>query len=279
MSAVDPDLPKDPAAYRRRTSSGLRFGALVAFGVVCVLAGAGLAVLGPRLTPGKPTAAPLAAAPAGPITPAAETTLAVEVRSPTADEVVRLNARIASLETQGARTTEAAAAALAAAQLVDASQGSRPFARELAALRAAAPTLPELTQLARLAETGAPSRTALAASFPPYAAQAVRRAHKPPRDGELSQQLSYLVARIVTVRRIDETTGGSPDAVIARAEQALEEGEVVAALRALDGLPPRAREALEPWRRDAERRAEIDREIAALRNRAVRALQAPGPPA
>lgn len=246
--------------------------------MLCVLAGAGVAMFGPRLLPARgERPAPASARPA--VAPSSPPTLPIVVASPTADEVARLNARIATLENQGARTTEAAAAALAAAELVDASQGSRPFGRELATLRAAAPGLPELARLTRLAETGAPSRTALAASFPAYAAKAARRARKPQRDADLAQHIAYVAAKVVIVRRVDETAGSSPDAILARAEQALEEGEVLPALKALDALPPKAREALAPWRADAERRAEIDREVAALRARAVRALQAPGPAA
>ena len=280
MSPPEPDLPKDPAEYRPKPLMGVGFWALIAFGVLCVLAGAAVAMLGPRVFPAgreppAPPARPQAAA--SPIAPAAA--LSIEVASPTADEVARLNARIAALENQGARTTQAAAAALAAAQLVDASQGSKPFDRELAALRATTPGLPELNALTRLAQSGAPSRTALAASFPPYAAKAARRAHKPPEKADLGQRIAYLAAKVVTVRRVDETQGTSPDAILARAEQALQEGEVVPALKALDGLPPKAREALAPWREQAEQRAQIDRQVAALRMRAVRALQAPGPAA
>jgi hypothetical protein len=279
MSAPDPDLPKDPAEYRPKPLMGIGFWALIAFGVLCILAGAGVALLGPRLWPAR-TAPPVPSVRSLPAAaPAAAATLPIEVASPAADEVARLNARIAALENQGARTTEAAAAALAAAQLVDASQGSKPFDRELAALRATTPGLPELTALTRLAQTGAPSRTALAASFPPYAAKAARRARKPPEKADLGQRIAYLAAKVVTVRRVDETAGTSPDAILARAEQALEEGEVVSALKALDGLPPKAREALAPWREQAERRAQVDRQIAALRTRAVHALQAPGPTA
>jgi len=278
MSPTEPDLPKDPAAYRPKPLMGLGFWALIAFGVLCVLAGAGVALLGPKLLPGKLEPTPAATEANATLTPS-PATLPIVVASPTADEVARLNARIAMLENQGARTTEAAAAALAAAQLVDASQGSKPFGRELATLRAATPGLPELARLARLAETGAPSRTALAASFPPYAAKAARRARKPAGDADLGQRIAYVAAKVVTVRRVDETAGSTPDAILARAELALHEGQVAPALKALDSLPPKAREALAPWRLEAERRAEIDREVTALRARAVRALQAPRPAA
>jgi hypothetical protein len=96
-------------------------------------------------------------------------------------------------------------------------------------------------------------------------------------DAGLGQHLAYAAAKLVTVRRIDETNGSGADARLARAEAELRDGEVVAALRALDGLPPKASEALAPWRAGAERRAEIDREVAALRQRAVRALSPPEP--
>lgn len=279
MSAAEPDLPKDPAVYRPRSMAGSGVWAMVAFGVLCVLAGAGIAILGPRLLPDRRAASGGIAQASAAVAPPPPTALPVVVASPAAEEVSRLNARIALLESQGARTTEAAAAALAAAQLVEASQGSRPFDRELAALKATTPGLPELAALTRLAQAGAPSRTALAASFPTYAAKAARRARKPPEQADLGQRIGYAAAKIVTVRRVDETDGASPDAIIRRAELALEEGQVVAALQTLEALPPRARDALAPWREQAERRAQVDREIASLRARAVRALQAPRPPA
>lgn len=278
MSGDEPDLPKDPADYRPKPLMGAGFWALIAFGVLCVLAGVGVAVLGPKLLPAKPAPQVARAQRISAVAPP-PAALPVVVASPTADEVARLQARIALLENQGARTTEAAAAALAAAQLVDASQGSGPFGRELSALKGTAPGLPELAALTRLAETGAPSRTSLAASFPPYAAKAASRARKPREGATLSERIAYAAAKVVTVRRVDETTGNSPDAVIARAERALQDGQVAPALKALDTLPPKAQEAIAPWREQAERRARIDREITALRTRAVRALQAPGPPA
>lgn len=272
-----PDLPKDPAVYRPRPLLGIGFWAFMVFGLLCVLAGAGIAVLGPKLLakPATPIAAP--PAPAAPVQPLPPVAPAAPAPSASIEEIARLNARIATLENQGARSKEAAAAALAAAELVDASQGSRPFAAQLVALRRATPDLPELAALARLAETGAPSRVVLAASFPPYAALASSRARKPHEGSPLVDRIAYAAAKVVTVRRVEDVSGPGPDALIARAEQALQEGEIVPALRLLDGLPQRSREVLAPWRIGAERRAEIDREVAALRARAIRDLAPPAP--
>jgi hypothetical protein len=276
MANRDPDLPIDPAEYRPRPLMGVGFWALIALCVLCVLAGAGVAVLGPKLWPRRPPAPAAASAPHAVAAPAAPAATAPAQGDPaTADQLARLNARIASLETQGARSSEAAAAALAAAALVDGAQGSRPFADQLAALRAAAPGLPEITALSRLSETGAPSRAALAASFPEAAAAAARKARKPGEHATLGERIVYAASKVVTVRRIEVTAGDAPDAVLARAQVELDEGDVVRALRTLDRLPPAARAAMADWRAQAERRAEIDRAVGALRARAMRDLQDP----
>jgi hypothetical protein len=257
----DPDLPKDPAEYRPKPLMGPSFWIMLVFGLVCVLAGAGVAMLLPRLLP-PPRPAPVA-------TPPAPTPSAAPTPPAGQDEVARLNARIAALENAGARSSEAASAAMAAAGLIEAAQGSRPFGAEFAALRAAAPDLPELARLARLAAQGAPSRAALAASFPEYAAQAASRAREPGKGARLSERIAYAASRIVSVRRVDDVGGAGPDARLARAEAALARGEIPAALAALDGLPPGAQAALAPWRAEAERRAELDGAVVALRRHAA----------
>lgn len=267
-----PDLPKDPAEYRQKPLMGVGFWAMIALCLLCVLAGAAVAWFAPRLLRGPEPPAP-PPTPAAPAASAAPIPLPVVVE-PAPGEVARLNARIAALEDEGARTSEAAAAALALAELVDAARTSRPFAEELAALRAASPNLPELAALSRLAEVGAPTRAALALSFPDYAARAASRARKPAQDAGLSQRIAYAAGKVVTVRRVDDLAGSSPDALIARAELALSEGEVTVALTLLGALPPKARDSIAAWRAGAERRAEVDRAVASLRARAVRELSA-----
>jgi hypothetical protein len=271
MSAPEPpDLPKDPAEYRPRRVMGPGLLSLIILtGIALPLAGAGVAYFGPRLLPPKPVASsaprlpPAAAAPVQPLAAPA---------APAIEDVAGLKARIAALESQGARSSEAAAAALAAAALIDASRSSHPFAAEAAALAQASPALPELPALARLAETGAPSRAALYAGFDDFAARAAVRARKPEADAGLGDRLIYAASKVVQVRRVDDTVGDTPDALIARAEGALQDGDVVTALKLLDRLPPAARDALAPWRVGAERRAEIDRLSAQLRAHALAAL-------
>ena len=257
---------------------GVGFWALMAFGVLCVLAGAAVAILAPRLAPAKPEAPavqsgeplrPVSAPPTSALPPPPFDHVGASA------EVARLSARISDLESQGSRANHAAATALAAAAVVEAAQSSRPFAGELAALRAATPDLNELSGLDRLAATGAPSRAALAMSFPEFAARAIRRARKPAEPARLSERIAYGAARFVTVRQLDAPSG--PDADITAAERALQDGDIAAALKRLERLPPAAQEALAPWRVGAERRAEIDRAVAALRARAQREAAPEGP--
>jgi hypothetical protein len=278
--------PKDPAAYRPRSLMGPSFWAMMAFAVLCVLAGVAIARLGPELLSRRPQPQPAGAAlsPAeAAAPPALAATPAVLAPAPVeplpAADLQRLDARVAALESHEARTSQAAAAALAAAAVVEASQGSRPFPEELAVLRAVSPPSPELAALARLAETGAPSRAALAASFPDYAAHAASAARAPGDGAGLGDRIAYALSRVVTLRRVGDVPGDSADAKLARAEQLVQDGDLDHALRALDQLPSGAREAIGPWRARADRRAEIDRNAAALRARALQALQATGRPA
>jgi hypothetical protein len=285
----DADLaqPKDPAEYRPRPLLGLGFWVLLALCLVCVLAGVSLAVFAPRLWAHRPTprleAPPPASEPAHPAAVISEPTppaltQAAAVAEPAAPpaEVAQLSARVSAVEAQEARTRHAAAAALAAAALVEASQASRPFPEEVAALRAVAPASSELAGLSGLAQSGAPSRAELAASFPDYAARAATAARQPGEGAPLRDRIAYALSRVIMVRRVDDVGGAGPDALIARAEQALEDGDLDRAFMSLDRLPPAAREAMAPWRVRAERRAEIDRYAAALRARALSDLAAAG---
>lgn len=275
--APEAAAPKDPAAYRPRPLLGMTFWAMIAFAVICILAGVAIADFGPRLLSGRPASkAPAEApAPAEAATPAPApmpVPTAAPVAAPNGPDVERLTTRVAALESQQAHASHAAAAALAVSVVAEASQGSGPFADELASLRGVSPPSSDLESLARLAQAGAPSRTALAASFPDYAGRAASAARAPGDKAGLGDRIVYELSRIVTLRRVGDVPGDSVDAVLARAERQVEDGDLERALRTLDRLPPNARDAMAPWRGRAERRAEIDRYAQSLRVRALQAL-------
>jgi len=272
---AEPSAPHDPAAYARRRMMGPGYWVFIAFGVLCVLAGYGLAKFGPSLFPAKP--APVAATPAGftgdaalaprALVPAPQSAAepGPEPVAPATAELAALGERVKLVEAAQERTAQAAAAAMAAAALVEASQTSRPFGEELAALEAIAPPSPELAALRPLAAHGAPSRSALAAAFPDYAARAASASRDPGDGAGLLQRIGYALSRVVTLRRVGDVPGAGVDATLAKAERLIEDGDLDQGLRALDRLPPTGREALADWRTRAEHRAEIDRRVAAVR--------------
>lgn len=267
--------PRDPGSYGRTRLTARGFGLLIVFGLVCVAAGFGAAKFGPQGFPTQPrsalpTATSLfgptpAPAPPPPQVPAAATDLSASV------DVARLAERLEALETRQDRAAQASAEALAAAALLEAALTSRPFAAELTALAVVLPASPDLDALKPYAERGVPSRATLAASFPEYAARAAA-ARGPDQQGGLLGRIAQTLSRVVTLRQVGDLPGNGTDAVIARAEGQLQDGDLVAALATLDTLPPAARNALAPWRERAEGRAVVDRRIGEIRGRALRDL-------
>jgi hypothetical protein len=283
--SVSPDpaevsAPRDPADYRPHRVMGPGFWAMIAFSAICVAAGATVVALGPRWLAHRSQAAAsspapavrLAAVPAAAVAaPPVQSALAPPAAPPGAD-ISRLAERLAAVEAAQARTAEVAATALAASALVEASQASQPFPRELAGLAAVSTPTDDLAALRPLAESGAPSRGALAASFPDYAARAASASRAPGEGAGLLAQARYALTRVITLRRVGDVPGHGADATLARAERLVEDGDVDQAMRVLDDLPPAARDAVAPWRAQAERRLEVDRRVGALRARALQEL-------
>jgi hypothetical protein len=270
--------PHSSSAYARRR--GLGGWTVLGLCAASLVAGAALAAYAPRWRhveePQAPTPAPLVTPTVQTPAPPAQTPLASE---PTGD-VSGLQSRVQALESGQDRTVQAAAAALAAALLSDAARTSRPFTRELTAVEQVLPTSPDTAPLRRLAQTGAPTRAALSAEFDDAAAKAAVAARDPGEQGAFLDRLSFALASVVTIRRVGSTIGDQPDAVLARAERQVDEGDIDGALTTLNALPVGARRAMAAWRLGAERRAEIDRHVVAIRATALAGLaQVSGTPA
>ena len=107
----------------------------------------------------------------------------------------------------------------------------------------------------------------------PLAAAKAASAARAPGDGAgVLERVGYALSRVVALRRVGEVPGDSADARLARAEQQMQDGDVAAALKTLEALPAAAKDALGPWRDRAERRAKLDRDIAAVRAQAMEEL-------
>ncbi|EJL34039.1 hypothetical protein PMI01_01820 [Caulobacter sp. AP07] len=270
--------PRDPALYAPRRVLGLGFWAVIAFGVICVAAGAALARFGPSWFAAKaPVAVQQPVSGGTPVQPLSDRPLfggPVAPSAPTVapENVARLENRVALLETGQQRALDAAGAALAAATLADAARTARPFAEELAGLERVLPLSPDLRALTRLAQDGAPTRAGLAAEFETLAGRAAVAARDPGRSADFLARLRHALSSIVSIRQVGATQGSTPDALLGGAQTLLNEGDLEGALVKIQPLPASAQTVLAPWRAAAERRVEIDRHIAAIRADALAGL-------
>jgi hypothetical protein len=192
--------------------------------------------------------------------------------APPAADLDRLDGRIAALESSQKSVTDAAAAALAVSSLAEATETSRPFGQELAGLQRVLPPSPDLRALGELADKGAPTRAGLAIQFGNLAGRAASAARDPGPDADLFSRIRYALSSIVSIRHVGSTTGSTPDAMLARAQALLDDGDIEGAIQALDPLPDAARAVLAPWINAANRRVEIDRHVAAIRADALTGL-------
>lgn len=266
--------PTDPARYGRRRAFGVAFWAVLALVVVVFAVGVAGARLWPRISgaaPAEPASGvqPVLALPdLGIARPDAPPPAPPALPEPS-EVLTALQARVAALEAGQTRTVNAAAAALAAASLAEATQGSGPFDAELAALERLMPLSAEVRALKPFAEDGAPSRAALAAEFDAAAAKASIAARDPGETGGFLARLRHALSSIVTIRQVGSTTGDAPDAILARADAAVAEGDIAGALTLLRDLPPTAAQAMAPWQSRALQRVAVDRQVAAIRARAI----------
>lgn len=288
-----------PPGPRERSPMSPAFFVALSTGLAVVIAGAALAFVLPRFLnkPKTPSAPPAASAPAT-TEPASTGALQAriaqlqqeleEARAGSAaarDASARnaaeqaLSARLDRIEAAQRRINRAASAAVAAAALADAARSSRPFPAELAVVERLMPDSSQVAGLRLIAEQGAPTRAALAAEFPSVAAEAKASARLPAHGSGFLDRLWAGLGSLITVRRIDEFTGQSVDAILARAERHATEGDLEGALNEMRALPPGAQRATADWRERAHRRVDVETRIAALRTSAVRDLAAATPPA
>ncbi|MDO8297329.1 MAG: hypothetical protein Q7T19_12920 [Caulobacter sp.] len=283
-AAPDPaDLtpPTDPAVYGRPRRFGLAFWAVIALCVLSIMVGAAVTRFAPRLwnkaaeTPPAAIQSATADLPelAAPVVGNRPAPAPADIATASSAEIAALQIRIEALEASQTRTVNAAAAALAAASLAESTQGSGPFETELAALERVLPLSSEVRALRPYAEGGVPSRAALAADFDAAAARTSVAARDPGERAGFFARMGHALSAIVTIRRVS-AGGAGPDAVLARAGDAVAKGDLEGALKVLRELPPKGVEAIAPWRGRALQRVAVDRQVAAIRAQALSDLMA-----
>ncbi len=163
-----------------------------------------------------------------------------------------------------------------AARLSAALDSGLPFATDLGLLAPLAkddPKLGELvTGLEPLATTGVAGRTTLAAAFPAVAKAALA---DDLADDSFGERLLGKLKGLVSLRRVGaDVEGDTVEAKLARAEAALNTGDVAKAVALVKSLPPQAAKATAAWLARAEAHLAAQRAVDQLAAHAVALLGA-----
>jgi hypothetical protein len=212
----------------------------------------------------------------------------------TQGEVERLSAQVATL---GGRVDKADAALaerrqqglraeavmLAVGELRAAMRGDAPFAKDVAAVRALAPGDQEMSALLDriqpYADDGVPTQDDLHADFGRLAPNIVRAAVVGDGDRWWRQAL-YHIESVISVRRVgDSVQGDTPDAVVARAEEKLDEDDLKGAISALKSLTGHTADLAATWLHEAAHRVTIDETEADLTRLSIDRVANATPPA
>lgn len=188
-------------------------------------------------------------------------------------ELERVTAALARAEATDGRTQ---AIVLAVGQIGQALAQGGSFESGFSALRSVAAGDPDFQQaLAALdahAAQGVAGREELERRFPAMA-DAVRQAEALPADASWVDRMRASVEGLVTIRpAAGEVEGDDPDAILARAEGRLQDGDLAGAVEALGALQGDSATAAEDWLAAARGRLEAERAVEVLNGLAARRL-------
>lgn len=200
-----------------------------------------------------------------------------------AGEDARARAEAVSQELRERGLADAAGQAmvLAASQLRDAVEGGRPFAVQLEAVRSLVGDLPgaaeALDALAPAAQAGVPSRPALIARAEGLPGRIVRAERAAAEGGTWVDEALGRLGTLVTVRRGAPAPGETgTEAAAARAEAAIAQGDIEAAVEHLSTLDGAAAAAAAPWVQAARSRLAAERAAQALGRAAAERISGGG---
>ncbi|TWA67056.1 inner membrane protein [Azospirillum brasilense] len=178
-----------------------------------------------------------------------------------------------AVETRRDAATAAQTLVLAAGQLRSALAAGQPFQQELQAVRAVASGDAQVTQpleaVAGYAAKGVPTQPQLTDRFTAMASDIVR-ADNQGEGNDWVEQVTGKIATLVTVRRSGgDAVGDGASAVVARAEAALQAGNLGGAVKELAALKGPAAQVAAPWIADAKARLAANEAGQQLTNRAI----------
>jgi hypothetical protein len=202
------------------------------------------------------------------------------VASDTAVRIDRLARQIETVEQsvparEDADTVRNARLVFAIGRLRDAVLSTHPFRIELAALKALSAGDPGIDQaldrLAPYADSGVATADMLRQRFRPLASAIVNAGREPVSDNWIDRSVARVLSAI-NIRRTDDLEGGDIEAIVARAEKALERNDVKQAAQELGNLPERAAQVAKSWLTDADAHLAASTALVDLQTRAFAEL-------
>ena len=134
---------------------------------------------------------------------------------------------------------------------------------ELEAFASVAPDDPAVADLRDMAGRGVPSRSALVAGFSDAAIKAIAAAKPGDPEAGLVDRLRLSALSVVKVRKVGDVEGDSAEAIVARAEARLLNGDLDAAVAEWNALPEASRTAAADFGNALAARARAEKLIAA----------------
>lgn len=164
-------------------------------------------------------------------------------------------AEAAAIQATAETAARAAVARASLARLHAALEAGGPFAAALSELSEVVDG-PIPAALIATADTGVPTLADLRRAYPEPARAALAASIRAdmPEDAGAMQRIGAFLRSQTGARSTEPRAGDDPDAVLSRAEGALAEGQIAAALELLEALPEAGKAEMAAWRSEAEAR-------------------------
>ncbi|WP_419906950.1 mitofilin family membrane protein [Hoeflea sp.] len=182
-----------------------------------------------------------------------------------------LDTRLASIEKSLSAPREdiKVARALAAANLKAAIDRGGSFMAELEAFASVDGDSPAIDQLRNFAASGVPSRAALENEFPTVANRMINAASGSGSESGWVDRLLNSASSIVSVRPVGDVSGDSVEAIVARMETKLNNGDLQGAVNEWKTLPEASQTASTSYEKDLEARILVEQIVSGTVNAAL----------
>jgi hypothetical protein len=163
----------------------------------------------------------------------------------------------------------AVAQAIAAAGLKAAIDRGGGFRAELDTFAGVSPNDPAVVTLRNYADTGVPSRAELIRQVPEVATAIIGASQRPDENQGWSDRLMASAKSLVTVRPVGDVEGDSVDAIAARFENKIRNGDLPGAVTEWNGLPDAGKTASAAFKQSIEARIKVEDLVGETLSRAI----------